>query len=34
LGRELIKMEIDKNGQPNLLIPDFFEDEHENDWQW
>jgi antitoxin MazE len=31
---ELLKMEIDKNGQPNLLIPDFFEDEHENDWQW
>lgn len=31
---ELIKMEIDKNGQPDLLILDFFDDEQENDWQW
>ena len=31
---EMIKTEIDKNGQPNLLIPDFFEDEQENDWEW
>jgi antitoxin MazE len=31
---ELIKMEIDKNGQPNSLIPDFFDDEQENDWKW
>jgi antitoxin MazE len=31
---ELIKTEIDTNGQPNMLIPDFFDDEQENDWQW
>ena len=31
---ELIKSEIDKNGQPNVLIPDFFDDEQENDWKW
>lgn len=31
---ELIKTEIEKNGQPNLLIPDFFDDELETDWQW
>ena len=31
---ELIKTEIDKNGEPNLLIPDFFDDDPENDWQW
>jgi antitoxin MazE len=31
---ELIKIEIDKNGQPDLLIPDFLDDEQENDWQW
>lgn len=31
---KLIKNEVEKNGQPNTLIPDFFEDEQENDWQW
>ena len=31
---ELIKTEIEKNGQPNSLIPEFFDDELENDWQW
>ncbi|HAH55101.1 MAG TPA: AbrB/MazE/SpoVT family DNA-binding domain-containing protein [Flavobacterium sp.] len=31
---ESIKMEIDKNGQPNSLLPDFLDDEQENDWQW
>jgi antitoxin MazE len=31
---ELIKSEIEANGQPNALIPDFFDDELENDWQW
>ena len=31
--KESIKSEIEKNGQPNLLISDFF-DEQENDWQW
>ena len=30
----LIKNEVEKSGQPNALIPDFFEDEQENDWQW
>ncbi len=30
----LIKNEIEKNGQPNKLIPDFFEDEENFDWQW
>ena len=30
----LIKNEIDKNGQPNILIPSFFEDEENFDWQW
>jgi hypothetical protein len=29
---ELIKMEMDKNGQPNAVILDFIDDEHENDW--
>ena len=31
---EMIKGEIEKNGQPTTLLPDFFEDESENDWQW
>jgi antitoxin MazE len=31
---DLMKSEIEKNGQPNRLIPDFFEDEQDNDWQW
>ena len=31
---EWIRTEIDKNGQPNLLLPDIFDDEHEKDWQW
>lgn len=31
---DLIKKEIETNGQQNRLIPDFFEDEQDNDWQW
>jgi antitoxin MazE len=31
---DLIRKEIENNGQPNKLIPDFFEDEQDNDWQW
>jgi antitoxin MazE len=31
---KLIKAEVEKNGHPSSLIPDFFEDEQENDWQW
>jgi antitoxin MazE len=31
---DLIKKEVEVNGQANRLIPDFFEDEHDNDWQW
>jgi antitoxin MazE len=31
---DLIKNEIETNGQPNRLMPDFFEDEQDNDWQW
>ena len=30
----IIKEEIDKNGQPISLIPDFFDDEQDTDWQW
>lgn len=29
----LIKNEIDKNGQPDLLIPSFFNDEENIEWQ-
>lgn len=31
---EMIKEEIQKEGQPERLIPDFFEDEQNNDWGW
>jgi antitoxin MazE len=31
---DLIKNEIETNGQPNRLMPYFFEDEQDNDWQW
>ena len=31
---KLISSEIEKSGQPKLLISDFFEDEAENEWQW
>ena len=30
---EMIRQEVEKNGQPELLIPDFFED-NDNDWTW
>jgi len=30
---EMIKTEIEKNGQANSLSPDFFEDEND-DWTW
>ena len=32
---EMIKKEVEKNGKSKLLIPEFFEDEPENDdWTW
>lgn len=31
---EMIKEEIEKGGQPERLVPDFFEDEENNDWEW
>ena len=31
---EMIKEEIEKNGQEKSLIPDFFEDENNDDWTW
>lgn len=31
---KMIKNEIEKNGVANQLIPDFFEDEDNNDWKW
>lgn len=30
----LLKNEIFKNGQSSLLIPSFFEDEENFDWEW
>ncbi|HET7361594.1 MAG TPA: AbrB/MazE/SpoVT family DNA-binding domain-containing protein [Salinimicrobium sp.] len=29
-----IKTEVEKNGQPKRMLPDFFEDEENNDWTW
>ena len=31
---ELIKNEIQKDGQPERLMPDVFEDEQKNEWEW
>lgn len=31
---EMIKAELKKQGQPTRLIPDFFEDERNEDWEW
>ena len=31
---EAIKEEIEKNGQPEILLPDFFEDEDLSEWTW
>lgn len=31
---EMIKTEVGKNGQPEKLMPDFFEDEKNNAWTW
>ncbi len=30
---EILKHEIEKNGEAKTLVPDFFEDEN-NDWAW
>lgn len=31
---EAIKAEIKREGQPERLMPDFFENEQENEWEW
>ena len=31
---EMIKKEIKTSGQPEKLIPDFFEDEKNDEWEW
>lgn len=31
---ELIKNEVERNGQPERLIPDVFEDEQNDEWEW
>lgn len=31
---DAIKAEIERKGQPERLMPDFFEDEQENEWEW
>lgn len=31
---DMIKEEIEKNGQAKSLMPDFFEDENNDDWTW
>lgn len=31
---EMIKAELEKQGQPTRLIPDFFEDERNEYWEW
>ncbi|MEO2061922.1 MAG: hypothetical protein ABGW97_02980 [Christiangramia sp.] len=31
---EMIKEEIENNGQPEKLIPDVFSDEGLEEWQW
>ena len=31
---KIIENEVKNNGQPNQLIPDFLDDESNNDWQW
>lgn len=32
--KEMIQKEIELNGQPEKLIPDFFDDENLSDWTW
>lgn len=31
---EMIAEEIEENGQPEKLLPDFFEDKENIDWKW
>ena len=31
---EQIKREVEKDGQPEQLIPDFIDDEENSDWEW
>lgn len=31
---EMIKKEIENNGEAERLMPDFFEDEDVNEWEW
>ena len=31
---EMIKAEVEKSGQGKSLLPDFFEDENNDDWTW
>ena len=31
---EMIKDEVQKKGQPERLMPDVFEDEQNNEWEW
>lgn len=31
---EMLSEDVKKHGQPERLIPDFFEDEDNSDWQW
>ena len=31
---EMISKEVEKKGQPNLLIPDVFSDEDNFEWEW
>ncbi|MBY5958039.1 AbrB/MazE/SpoVT family DNA-binding domain-containing protein [Membranicola marinus] len=31
---EALRSEIEKNGQPERLLPDFFEDEDLSEWTW
>ena len=31
---EMIKTEVEKNGSPKKLMPDFFEGEDTDDWSW
>lgn len=31
---EMIKSEVEENGPSQRLMPDFFEDEHNEEWSW
>lgn len=31
---EMIMQEIEANGEPDRLMPDFFEDEEIDEWKW